>query len=246
MQLRCLGSSSSGNCYLLENETECLVLEAGLPFKEVKKVLDFNTSKIVGVLVSHEHLDHAKYFKEYQKSGIFVGMSDGTAQAIGSDDFILNSGYWYQYGGFTLTPFPVIHDAAEPFGFVIRHQDMGSLLFASDTEYVKQNFKKLKLNHIMIECNYSQKIIDERMNSGNTAKSLRDRILQSHMELETCKGFIEANMTTQLDNVILLHLSDGNANEKVFREDIQAIVGPYINVVVADKEVIVNLDIIPF
>ena len=42
MKLRILGSSSSGNCYLLEDESECLVIEAGLPFKEVKKALDFN------------------------------------------------------------------------------------------------------------------------------------------------------------------------------------------------------------
>lgn len=56
MELICLGSSSSGNCYLLNSESECLVLEAGLPFKEVKKALDFNVSKIQGVVISHEHL----------------------------------------------------------------------------------------------------------------------------------------------------------------------------------------------
>ena len=69
MRLRCLGSSSLGNCYLLENDRECLVLEAGLPMKEVKKALDFDISKIVGVLITHEHGDHAKYIRNIREPG---------------------------------------------------------------------------------------------------------------------------------------------------------------------------------
>lgn len=37
MNLKVLGSGSSGNCYILENATEALVIEAGLPLMEVKK-----------------------------------------------------------------------------------------------------------------------------------------------------------------------------------------------------------------
>jgi hypothetical protein len=84
------------------------------------------------------------------------------------------------------------------------------------------------------------------MHQGETVKGLRDRIIQSHMELETCKSFIEANKTVSLDNVVLLHLSDGNSNEKMFRDEMQSIVGPNVNVVAADKDTEINLDIIPF
>ena len=118
--------------------------------------LDFNTSKIVGVLVSHEHGDHAKYVKDYIKAGTQVGLSIGTAEALGLPNGTMHSGYWYNYGGFNVTPFQVVHDAAEPFGFIIRHQEIGTLLFATDTEYIKQSFKSLRLNHIMVECNYSR------------------------------------------------------------------------------------------
>jgi hypothetical protein len=139
----------------------------------------------------------------------------------------------------------VIHDAAEPFGFIIRHKDIGTLLFASDTEYIKQNFKKLQLNHILIECNYSQKIIDGRMHQNETVKGLRDRVMQSHMEFETCKAFIKSNMTSALDTVVLLHLSDGNSNAEQFRKEIQEL-STMINVRVADKGMTAELDIIPF
>ncbi|MDF2906808.1 MAG: fold metallo-hydrolase [Herbinix sp.] len=249
MKLRCLGSNSLGNCYLLESETECLVLEAGIPFISVKKALNFNISKIVGILITHEHGDHAKYVKDYVNAGIEARMSLGTAENIDADHLtitLIREGEWRRIGGYVVTPFPVVHDAAEPMGFIIRHQDIGTLLFATDTEYIKQNFAKLKANHILIECNYSQKIIDGRMHQGETVKGLRDRIIQSHMELETCKSFIEVNKTSSLDNVVLLHLSDGNSNEKIFREEIQAIIGPRVKVVVADKGVTVDLDIMPF
>lgn len=249
MQLRCLGSNSSGNCYLIENETECLVLEAGLPFKEVKKALDFNVSKVVGVLVSHEHGDHFKYVKDYLKAGIPIMTSQGTWSTlpyeVETSEKVMRSGYWYQLGNFTITPFLVVHDAVEPFGFIIRHPNLGTLLFATDTEYIKQNFKKLKLNHIMIECNFSQKIIDNRVHHGDTVKGIRDRVLQSHMEFETCKEFIRANATASLDTITLLHLSDGNSNSELFKKEIQEI-HPFATIYVADKGLTVNLDIIPF
>ena len=72
MRLKVLGSGSKGNCYILENETEALVIEAGLPLMEVKRALDFNVKKIKAVIVSHVHGDHHKYWHEYVMAGIPV------------------------------------------------------------------------------------------------------------------------------------------------------------------------------
>lgn len=55
MKLICCGSGSSGNTYLIKTNTETLVLDAGVPFKEVKIALGFNISQISGVVVTHEH-----------------------------------------------------------------------------------------------------------------------------------------------------------------------------------------------
>ena len=63
MELRVLGSSSSGNCYILDNGNEALIIEAGIRFIDVKKALDFNIRKVVGCLITHQHNDHAKYAK---------------------------------------------------------------------------------------------------------------------------------------------------------------------------------------
>lgn len=54
-KLKCLGSNSNGNGYILENENEALLIECGCRLMDCKKAMNFKTSKIVGALVSHEH-----------------------------------------------------------------------------------------------------------------------------------------------------------------------------------------------
>ena len=57
MHLKCLGSSSAGNCYLLTSDSgETLILDCGIPIKEIKKGLDWNIRGIKGVIISHTHL----------------------------------------------------------------------------------------------------------------------------------------------------------------------------------------------
>lgn len=207
MKLTCLGSGSAGNCYLLHNETECLVIEAGIPFKEVKKVLDFNISKIVGVVVSHEHGDHAKYLNEYIKVGIPI-MAPSMGHITGALSAISKP--------FAVRTFPLVHDVP-CVGFLIEHMEIGRLLFATDTEYIRYKFKGL--NHIMIECNYSLELLNKAYHEG-----LQERIKLTHMEFETCKDFIVANRNEVLKTVCLMHLSDQTSDERMFQKEVNELV----------------------
>ena len=65
MILQVLGSSSKGNCYLLEYKNKVLILDAGVSFKEVQKALNFNIENVIGVLITHEHMDHLKYATDF-------------------------------------------------------------------------------------------------------------------------------------------------------------------------------------
>lgn len=57
MKLTCLGSSSAGNCYLLQADNgETLILDCGIPIKEIKKGLNWHIRGIKGVIISHTHL----------------------------------------------------------------------------------------------------------------------------------------------------------------------------------------------
>lgn len=57
MRLKCLGSSSAGNCYTLTSDSgETLILDCGISIKEIKKGLDWDIRGIKGVIISHAHL----------------------------------------------------------------------------------------------------------------------------------------------------------------------------------------------
>lgn len=57
MKLKCIATGSTGNCYALtSNSGEALILDCGIPIKEIKKGLDWNIRGIKGVIISHTHL----------------------------------------------------------------------------------------------------------------------------------------------------------------------------------------------
>ena len=57
MKLKCIATGSTGNCYTLtSNSGETLILDCGIPIKEIKKGLDWNIRGIQGVIISHTHL----------------------------------------------------------------------------------------------------------------------------------------------------------------------------------------------
>jgi len=241
MKLKCLGSSSKGNCYILDGDSEALVIEVGIPLKEVKKALDFNISKVVGALISHRHNDHSKYFADYMKSGIQVYTSDETQSALeiitGEYAKPIAPNQSYKIGGFTVQPFELIHDV-HCLGFYIKHTDIGKLLFITDTEYVPQNFKGLNVNHILVEANYDKELMCREAVKSN-------HVLTGHMSIDTACEFIRKNDSVSLMNVVLLHLSDGSSDENEFLRKAKESVKS-ANVYIADKGVEVDLDLIPF
>lgn len=220
MRLHVVGSSSSGNCYLLYDDREILILEAGIPFKRINRLPFFDLDKAVGCFVTHEHGDHAGRINEYLGYGITCWMSAGTMENLSFDTYrlplILEHGCTVKAGSFRVTPFGVSHDAKEPLGFLIDHPDTGLILFATDTYFLRYTFPGLR--HIMIECNYQMEILDRNMSEGLINKSRRDRTLLSHMELGTCLSTLQANDLSRVDNIVLLHLSDDNSNEQSFVE----------------------------
>lgn len=246
MKLIVIGSSSKGNCYLLKSETETLILEAGVKLMEVKKALDFDLSSITGCLITHEHLDHAKYVKEYLQAGINVHTSQGTKNKIQPTNTrlisVMHESKLYQVGQFKIMPIEVIHDAEQPFGYVIHHPECGTTLFVTDTHYLP--VKVRGMNNILCEVNYDIEIANKRISEGSNV-SVRNRVIETHMELSTFIELLKENDTSALHNVVMLHLSDSNSNSRYFKRKIQEVV-PGKTVNVAETGMIINLNITPF
>ena len=92
MKLKCLGSGSSGNCYLLiASNGETLIIDPGLQIKEIKKALNWNISCVVGAVCTHHHADHAKSVKDLEQMGIsvFKPYESSKTMSIGSTDWTI-------------------------------------------------------------------------------------------------------------------------------------------------------------
>lgn len=224
--LKVIGSSSSGNSYLLNTTEECLMLECGVRYKSIFAALDFKIKNIVGCLVSHEHKDHSGFIKDIVKAGINVYSSAGTFEAIGIKSHrikVVKAGEQFTVGGFTVLPFEIEHDCVEGLGYLIQHEEMGKLLFATDTFYIRYSFTGL--NIIMVECNYSKQILDNNLRAGLVEKIQARRLIKSHFSLERVKEFLQANDLSEVKKIFLIHLSNKNSNAKLFKEEIEKLFG---------------------
>lgn len=247
MRLKVLGSSSSGNCYLIETSNkDKLILDAGVNFKDVQKELKFNFTGVNGVLVTHEHMDHLKYAPEFALAGINIYASAGTFQKLnlkGHRFKIIKALEQFEIGNFTILPFDTQHDAAEPLGFLIQYRPTGEkLLYATDTYYIKYKFNKL--NYLLIECNYNSNVAKENSKNGVINKTRYSRLLESHFSLDNVVKFLKSNDLKYAKNIILCHLSDTNSNQEVMQSTIFEETG--IETTVARPGLDIELKLYPF
>lgn len=232
MNLTVINSNSQGNAYILHNAKEALLIECGVDMKRIKQALNFNMAKVVGCLISHEHKDHCKAVNEVMAAGINVYASYGTHRAMKTEGshrakFLHPLGK-ADIGGFMVKGFEAKHDAAQPLVFLIRHQECGTVLFLTDSYYCEHLFNDL--NNIIIEANYCQTILDRRMEDGENPKFLRDRVIESHMSLATCKETLQAYNLSTVNNIVLIHLSDGNSDAARFKKEVEEATGKTVHI----------------
>ena len=241
MKLKVLGSSSKGNGYVLEDENVAIILECGVPLDEVKKALNFNISKIDSVLLSHSHGDHNKYVKEYLKAGLKVYASPETIQEseVSSHNWKpVEAGEITKCRSFTFNAFDLKHDV-RCYGYLINTNDNNKFCFITDTHYIGYKFDGL--TNIIIECNFSDEILDART---GIIEKVRKRIVTSHLSYDLCKDFLKNQDLRKVHNIVLVHLSDQNSNAKQFAQQIKKLTGK--TVYAAEPGMTINFSKNPF
>ena len=230
MQIQVLASGSKGNCYRVEHAGASLLLEAGIPFAEIRKGIGFRVSGLDGALVSHEHGDHAKAVRDLMRVGVDCYMSAGTAEALGLDGHRLHpirSRARFEVGPWSIVPFEAVHDAAEPLGFLITIGDE-RLAFATDTAYIRYRFPGC--TRLMLEANYDLPVLKANVAAGVVNHEVKRRVLRSHMSLETLCGFLQANDLSRVKEIVLLHLSSDSSDAARFKRTIMALTGKEVRI----------------
>jgi phosphoribosyl 1,2-cyclic phosphodiesterase len=221
MELIVIGSSSKGNCYLLKGEKESLIIECGVPMQEIKKALDFDLSEVVGCLVSHVHMDHAGAIRQVSGCGIPIYTSDDVINKFNLKNCTSIPISSVSIGeSFRVHRFDLVHDVPT-LGFYIYHPECGYVLFATDTSELLWRIPDL--NNIIIESNYCEEILEQKAEYGN--QYVTDRVKRSHMSLQECTRFLKDNDLKDVQNIVLIHLSDSNSDEKRFKTTIEQATG---------------------
>lgn len=230
MKLKCIATGSTGNCYALtSNGGETLILDCGIPIKEIKKGLDWNVKDVVGVLCTHKHLDHSKSVKDFEAMGIpvFAPYISEKPMKIGNGDFRVQAfdlttidGNWTHTDA-NGEPCPI-------YGFLITHKEMGRMLYITDCELIKWRFKDI--NHILLGVNYDKDLVDK----DNDPKTRH--VFRGHLSIDTACDFVKANYSDSLQNVIMCHLSSENSDRDSFIEKMKKVAcGANVDVAAAGK-----------
>lgn len=226
MEINIIASGSKGNCYIVDDGKTKIMLDCGIPYTDILRKTGFNLAEeIEGVLVTHEHTDHIKAAKRLmEKSAVNIYMSAGTALASHLSSHRIKKVEpmkLFTVGTYTILPFDVKHDAEEPLGFLIGSRETKEkLVYFTDTYYLRYKFKGI--NYILGECNYSKQIAEQNVREGRLPEELLKRLYKSHMSIEHFIDFMRANDLSQCKKIYLLHLSDGNSDEKMFMDLVKA------------------------
>ena len=170
--------------------------------------------------------DHSKAVKDIMHAGIDCYISAGTAEALGLSGHrvhIIKAKQQFRIGTWAILPFETQHDAAEPLGFLLANQDGERLLYATDTYFIRYRFANL--NVIAVECNYSLDILKRNVDAGTVPKELKSRIMKSHFSLENVKKFLQANDLGKVQEIWLLHMSNGNSDSERFKREVMELTG---------------------
>ena len=214
MQLKTLATGSNpGNCYILtNNKGEHLLLDMGITINEIKKGLNYDVEHLVGGVCSHTHKDHRKAVKDLQAMGIPVWQPYLDEKRKRQRTKI---------GSYKIECFDVPHSVPCR-GFIIQTDDL-KILYATDFEYIKYDFKNYGLNILLIEMNYQQKVMDKLDIDSHISHTVL-----GHSSDITTTEFILHNQK-HLQNVILCHYSkSGNMNRPEALEELKGKLPEYI------------------
>ena len=225
-----LNSGSNGNCYYIGNETDAILVDAGISCRETEKrmkKLGLVMDRVRAIFISHEHGDHisglavlAKKFKlpvyitqQTQKHTLFRADIPQTVPFTESLPV--------KIGSLTITPFRKYHDAIDPHSFVIEHEKVTVGVFTDIGKVCERLVHYFsKCNAAFLEANYDADMLE----NGNYTIHLKNRIRggEGHLSNAEALQLFSQHRPSYMSHLLLSHLSKNNNTpelvEKLFKE----------------------------
>lgn len=230
MKVSVLGSGSTGNAVLLVANGTRVLVDAGLSAKEIARrmtLLGEDPNSLDGVLLTHEHGDHAGGLRVLMKTlDCPVFISGKTREAYVSERRNVNddeprrrvealrdrvveidSGRDFRIGEIDFHPFTVPHDAVDNFGFTATHAGVKVATvmdFGHITTLITERLRGCAA--IVIESNHSR---DMLKTVEHYPWELKQRILSrlGHLSNEDVAEWLVDGFDGQASHLVLAHLS---------------------------------------
>ncbi|HNW50254.1 MAG TPA: MBL fold metallo-hydrolase [Prolixibacteraceae bacterium] len=218
-----LASGSNGNCYYIGNESEAILIDAGINCKQLLIRMaerNLDPAKVKAVFISHEHHDHicgVRVFcnklkiPAYFTPGTFVQTTHSNRPRLYR---FVEIGESAVLGKFRVHCFAKSHDAADPCSFRIETDSIHVGVLTDLGSYDQPVIDQVKKCHILfLESNYDEKMLRE----GPYSWPLKKRIAseRGHLSNVQALNLIEEHAGENLHTIILSHLSGENNTSEI-------------------------------
>jgi phosphoribosyl 1,2-cyclic phosphodiesterase len=221
-----LNSGSNGNCYYLGNDTEAILVDAGISCREIErrmKRLGLLMEKIKAVFVSHEHSDHIKglpvLIKKYRLP-VYITPATMRFAKLNFEAELVKSFIAHKpvsIGAITVTPFPKFHDAGDPYSFVVSANNVCVGVFTDIGKPCKHLIRYFKqCNAAFLEANYDE----EMLQNGSYPIHLKNRISagNGHLSNRQALELFMQHKPHFMSHLLLAHLSRNNNSPELVHE----------------------------
>ncbi len=230
-----LASGSNGNCYYIGNETEAVLIDAGISRRQIidrMKEKKLDPYKVKAVFISHEHSDHYRGAKVLSKKlNIPIYMTKETHEKSyftmrPTNVVVFDAGATIQIGHFSIHSFLKQHDAIEPVSFRVEYDDK-NIGVMTDIGAACENVK-LHLNKcdfLFLESNYDV----DMLQTGKYPYYLKQRVAgdRGHLSNVQAKELVEEHASEKLHTIYLSHISEDNNRGQIALDTFKPLMDKY-------------------
>ena len=216
-----LFSGSSGNSSFIQTDTTKILIDCGESAKKIVNSLlgiGINIENINAILITHEHIDHVKSLGTLSKKyniPIYTNIETLNAIPVQRNKIIDDNINIFDFsndffiGDLKIHPFPIPHDAANPCGFNIYHNNK-KISIATDIGHITPEIitNLERSTFLLLESNYDPNILK----CSQYPYHLKERISgpYGHLSNTVAGQTISHLLNTGLKTVMLGHLSKEN------------------------------------
>lgn len=225
-----LNSGSNGNCYYLGNDSEAVLVDVGISCREVEtrmKRLGLEISRVKAIFISHEHSDHIKGLELLSRKHqlpVYITQAtrrQGRVKLEKHLSFSFGPGETVQVGSLSVTAFSKLHDAADPFSFLVSGNGVNIGVFTDIGKACANVIHHFRQCHAAIlESNYDEQMLA----NGNYPYYLKKRISggQGHLSNTEALELFRQHRSPFLSHLFLGHLSQHNNHPQLVQELFEA------------------------